>query len=440
MHGMLTRFDSAKELSAALDRGEITPAALAGQALARANSNKGHNVYFAIDPQRTLRDAADLPDRFPTRTGAATRPALYGLPVSLKDCFDLAGFPTTCGTRFYEKLNGIAREDSEVATRLRGQGAVIVGKTNMHPLAYGITGENPDYGDCLQPRDARLLTGGSSSGSAASVQEGSAVAAIGTDTGGSIRVPAALCGLAGYRASIDLAHQRGLWRGGVHLSQAFDTLGWLFRDLRDAPLLAEELFGLQAPAKAAKAKVRIGCVAAEFLQDCDPTVLDGFAKWQQRLRERGAEIVPFDSAFWEEAMAIYAPIQAHEAAVIHTASTGGDFSHFEKSIAQRLAWGASISAADLDQFRARHAAFRDRMDALLHEHDFLIAPCAPVCRLVAGADHTNTRRAILRHTTPESLAGVPVVTLPAEGGAGVQLVAARGADVRLLAYAAVLGA
>jgi aspartyl-tRNA(Asn)/glutamyl-tRNA(Gln) amidotransferase subunit A len=285
-----------------------------------------------------------------------------------------------------------------------------------------------------------LLTGGSSSGSAASVQEGSAVAAIGTDTGGSIRVPAALCGLAGYRASIDLAHQRGLWRGGVHLSQAFDTLGWLFRDLRDAPLLAEELFGLQAPAKAAKAKVRIGCVAAEFLQDCDPTVLDGFAKWQQRLRERGAEIVPFDSAFWEEAMAIYAPIQAHEAAVIHTASTGGDFSHFEKSIAQRLAWGASISAAELDQFRARHVAFRDRMDALLHEHDFLIAPCAPVCRLVAGADHTNTRRAILRHTTPESLAGVPVVTLPAEGGAGVQLVAARGADVRLLAYAAVLGA
>jgi aspartyl-tRNA(Asn)/glutamyl-tRNA(Gln) amidotransferase subunit A len=139
-------------------------------------------------------------------------------------------------------------------------------------------------------------------------------------------------------------------------------------------------------------------------------------------------------------MAIYAPIQAHEAAAIHTPSTGGDFSHFEKSIAERLAWGASISAAELEQWRQRHAAFRDRMDALLRQHDFLIAPCAPVCRLAAGADHSNTRRAILRHTTPASLAGVPVITLPAEGGAGVQLIAARGADSRLLAYAAELGA
>ena len=86
--------------------------------------------------------------------------------------------------------------------QLRAAGAVIVGKTHLHPLAYGITGENPEFGDCVQPRDSGALTGGSSSGAAASVQEGSAVAAIGTDTGGSIRAPAALCGLAGYRATL----------------------------------------------------------------------------------------------------------------------------------------------------------------------------------------------------------------------------------------------
>ena len=431
---MLQPFDSAKKTRAALDRGEITPKALAELALARANSNAGRNVYLAIDPERTLRDAQALQSRF----SAGPKLPLYGLPVSLKDCFDLAGFPTSCGSRFYATRNGIAREDSAVAARLREQGALITGKTHMHPLAYGITGENPDYGDCLQPRDAHLLTGGSSSGAAASVQEGSAIAAIGTDTGGSIRAPAALCGLAGYRASIQLAHERALWRGGMHLAPSFDTLGWLFRDLRDAPLLAQALFGLDVPPMA-QTHVRIGCVAAEFLQDCEPPVLDAFARWQQRLRERGAEILPFDSAFWEEALAIYAPIQAHEAAAIHTPSTGRDFSHFEKSIAERLTWGASIPAAELAQLRQRHAAFRDRMDALLREHDFLIAPCAPVTRLVAGADHTNTRRAILRHTTPESLAGVPVVALPAEGGAGVQLIAARSADARLLAYAAELG-
>jgi Asp-tRNA(Asn)/Glu-tRNA(Gln) amidotransferase A subunit family amidase len=139
-------------------------------------------------------------------------------------------------------------------------------------------------------------------------------------------------------------------------------------------------------------------------------------------------------------MSVYAPIQASEAAAIHAPATGGDFSHFEKSIADRLSWGASLSIRELAAFRARHAAFRDRMDALLSEHDFLIAPCAPVSRLAAGADHSDTRRAILRYTTPASLAGVPVITLPAANGAGVQLMAARGADPKLLAYAAQLGA
>src|SRR5262249_24755819 len=146
----------------------------------------------------------------------------FGLPVSLKDCFDLEGFTTTVGTRFYAERNAKAKRDAVVAARLREQGAVIVGKTNLHPLAYGITGENPDFGDCVQPLNRSLLTGGSTSGGAASVQEGSAVAAIGTDTGGSIRVPAALCGLAGYRASIGLAWDRKLWSGGVHLAQSFD--------------------------------------------------------------------------------------------------------------------------------------------------------------------------------------------------------------------------
>ena len=144
-----------------------------------------------------------------------------------------------------------------MAARLRAQGAIIIGKTHMHPLAYGITGENPDYGDCVQPRDARRLTGGSSSGAAASVQEQSAFAAIGTDTGGSVRAPAALCGLAGYRASVELAHQTKLWRGGVHLAPTFDTLGWLFQDLRDAPLLAEALFDLQCPKRPQRAPHRL---------------------------------------------------------------------------------------------------------------------------------------------------------------------------------------
>jgi Asp-tRNA(Asn)/Glu-tRNA(Gln) amidotransferase A subunit family amidase len=441
-------------LHAALQSGEITPIAAVERHLARANSNVGRNVYIAIDRDRVLRDADEVARLFVGRA----KPALYGLPISMKDCFDLQGFVTTAGTRFYAEHNAAAREDSAVAARLKEQGAVIVGKTHLHPLAYGITGENPDYGDETQPRDAKLLTGGSSSGAAASVQEGSAVAGIGTDTGGSVRVPAALCGLAGFRASIELAHARGLWRGGVHLSQSFDTLGWLFRDLSDGPLLASALFGLVIPsgisATAADRgtassravvslrpaeKVRIGVVSADFVADAEAVLMQRLADWTERLRDAGAEIFTFDASWWREAWGIYAPIQASEAAAIHAAATRGDYSVFEPRIAERLAWGASLPVSEVERFRSLHAAFRGRTDALLREFDFVMSPCSPVARLEAGADHTNARKAILSYTTPMSLAGAPVVTLPATNGAGVQLAAARGADARLLAFAARFG-
>ncbi len=416
---------------ARLSAGEVTPREVAEQALARANSNAGKNVYIALDVERALREAEELPARFP----GAAKPALYGLPVSLKDLFDLQGFPTSSGSRFYAERSEVAREDSAVAARLRAQGAVIVGKTHLHQLAYGITGENPDYGDCVQPGAPQWLTGGSSSGAAASVMEGSALAAIGTDTGGSIRAPSALCGLAGYRASIGLAQERGLWRGSMPLAGSFDTLGWLFRDLRDGPLLANALFDLPPPESGAT-RVRIGCASEEFIADCEPNAGDGFTGWQERLRKRGAEIVAIGTSFWEEAMDIYAPIQAHEAAIFHGPRTGNDFSHFHKVIAERLTWGLSLSEKKLAESRARLAVFCSRMDELFRQCDFLLVPCAPVSRLMTGADHSASRRLILRYTTPMSLPGVPVVTLPASGGAGVQLMGARGDDARLLAFAA----
>jgi len=423
-----------QQLSEQIARGDITPRAAAEEALARANSNASHNVYIGLDAERVRQEADTLPQRFPR----AAKPPLFGVPVSIKDCFDVAGFPTTLGSRFYAARNGVAREDSAVAARLRSQGAIIIGKTHMHPLAYGITGENPDYGDCVQPRNSQRLTGGSSSGAAASVQEQSAVAAIGTDTGGSIRLPAALCGLAGYRESVDLAQRSGLWRGGVHLAPTFDTLGWLFQDLRDAPLLADALFGL-CVAEVSDTRVRIGCVRDEFLHDCDAQALAGFAEWKKKLSESGATITTVDTEYWEEALEIYTAITAHEAAAIHGAKTGGDFSHFPAPIAQRLAWGASLSADEIALFRARHLRFRERAESQLRQFDFFLAPCAALHELAVGADHAASRGAILRYTTPMSLVGAPVVTLPTTTGAGVQLIAPRNSDARLLEYARAVG-
>src|ERR1700722_5045283 len=243
------------------------PVALAEEAFARANSNAGRNVYLAMEQQRTLEEAKALSARFPKR------PPLFGVPIAIKDCFDVAGYPTTCGSRFYAAQNGFASTDSAVVARLRQAGAVIMGKTHLHQLAYGITGENSEYGNCLQPRDAALLTGGSSSGSAASVQEGSAVAAIGTDTGGSIRVPAALCGLAGYRSTLGLGGAQ-TWDGGLHLAPSFDTIGWLFRDLHDGPVLADELLGV--PQVPAPQSVTIGVVGDSFVEDWETPAPEGY--------------------------------------------------------------------------------------------------------------------------------------------------------------------
>jgi Asp-tRNA(Asn)/Glu-tRNA(Gln) amidotransferase A subunit family amidase len=433
-----------QELRAELLRGAKSLRDLAGQALKNANQNASHNVYISRDKNWTLREA----DRIQEEFSAKVKPPLFGLAVSLKDCFDLEGFRTTAGTRYYAEKNAIASEDSAVAKRLRAQGAIVSGKTNLHPLAYGITGENPDFGDCLQPADANLLTGGSTSGGAASVQEGSAVAAIGTDTGGSIRVPAALCGLAGYRASIALAWDRDLWRGGIHLAQSFDTLGWIFRDLRDASLLAEGLFGLQVPHESnpqvqnsqvgPDPELRIGAIAPEFLHDCDDNVLTAFESCKQFLAASGAIIKSFDATYWEHALSIYAPIQASEAAAIHASATGGNYSFLPPPLNERLAWGASLTTEEVNRQRQRHSDFRNRADELFKSFDFLIMPCSPISKLEANKDHTQTRPAILRYTTPLSLAGTPVVTLPFSNGAGIQLAAPRGQDTRLLAYAATL--
>ena len=263
--------------------------------------------------------------------------------------------------------------------------------------------------------------------------EGSAVAALGTDTGGSVRVPAALCGLAGYRSTIG----RGHWRGGAHLAESFDTMGWLFRDLEDAPLLAGPFAHAEAASisPATPALTRCAFVSESFLHDCEPEIVAGFRAAIRELEALGLELRSIDPGWWAESTEIFAPIQAWEAARLHA----GHFDRIQPAIRERLEWGARIAADEIAALRQRHAAFNARMDELFAAHQLLLLPCAPVVRLVAGADHSGTRGRLLRYTTPFSLAGVPVVTVPCANG-GMQLAAARNCDEPLLQLAARLGA
>jgi aspartyl-tRNA(Asn)/glutamyl-tRNA(Gln) amidotransferase subunit A len=403
---------------------------LARDALTRANSNAGANTYLWRGPAWTTAEAAraDAMPRGVEGPFGDGRNALWGLPISVKDCFDLAGAPSSCGVRFYRDLNGDAANDSWLVERLRAAGAVITGKTHLHPLAYGITGENPEFGDCAQPGNPDALTGGSSSGAAASVLEESAVAAIGTDTGGSIRAPASLCGLAGYRASLG----RGDWRGGAHLAQSFDTMGWLFRDLEDAPLLG----GIFAPQRVEPQPVfaRFAAIDEMFLHDCEPEIVACLQRTADELQALGLRGGIFDPAGWADSFEIFAPIQASEAARIHA----GHFDRFQPAIRERLEWGSRIADNELATLRQQHTEFTTRVDDLLATHELLLMPASPVARLVAGADHSQTRSRLLRYTTPFSLAGVPVVTIPCSVG-GMQLAARRGCDEALLRIAALIG-
>ena len=392
-------------------------------AFAKSNSGPSHNTYLWQDKAWTLAEARRVAPDSP----------FAGLPVSVKDCFDLAGSPTSLGTRFYQHKNGIATQDSWLVERLRASGAVIIGKTHLHPLAYGITGENAEFGDCIQPGNPGALTGGSSSGAVASVLEGSAVAAIGTDTGGSVRVPAALSGLVGYRASFG----RGDWRGGHHLAQSFDTFGWLFRNLADAPLLGS-LFG-PTDATNLKLPTTFAVVPDSFLHDCDPLIVANLRRCQASLEALGLTAKTINVDWWANSRDIFAPVQASEASRLHE----GHFAEFEASIRQRLEWGLSLSVAEVANGRQRHAEFRNRMDDLLATYEILLLPAAPVTRLEAGADHTETRPRLLRYTTPLSLSGMPTLSLPyleenGQPAGGMQLAAAREDDARLLALAAAL--
>jgi Asp-tRNA(Asn)/Glu-tRNA(Gln) amidotransferase A subunit family amidase len=397
--------------------GEVTARELATAALSKANSSPASNTYLAIDE-------GDVAKQLSTSSaGAGESHLLRGIPISVKDCFDVRGYRTSIGSRYYLDTSDTKPQDSAIVERLRAVGATITGKTHLNQLAYGLTGENADFGNCVQFGRPNLLTGGSSSGAAASVLEGSAMVGIGTDTGGSIRFPSSLCSLFGYRSSVGV----GSWRGGHHLSETFDTIGFLFRHLKDAQFLGNAILGIPSETDSG-ARVRIGLVDAAFYADAEPEIVAGLGQWRERLPN--CEFETFTAGVLAESLEIFRPIQANEAAGYHA----GHFDEFEQPIADRLRWGASLSKEEIKELRRRRLVFNQGIEVLFERFDFLLLPVAPVSAVENGADHGPARDPVLRYTTPASVAGLPVLALPNEKG-GCQLIGPAGGDAKLLAFA-----
>jgi Asp-tRNA(Asn)/Glu-tRNA(Gln) amidotransferase A subunit family amidase len=376
------------------------------------------------DPQRAwaYRPASPLP-------GAAGGP-LAGLSFSVKDLYGVTGWPLSASSRAPVPDPG----ESVLVRRLLDLGASALGKTHLHEIALGITGMN-GFGGTAHPFLSQHVPGGSSSGAAVSVALNQVSFALGTDTGGSIRVPAAWCGVVGYKPTKD--HPAWSTEGVLPLSTTCDHAGPLARDVATLVRVQEALTGREVGAQS-WAGVRVGV----WLPDgwVDETVREAVCAFTARLEHLGALLSPID---FPEVLDAYTPIVLGEAAQVHAGALRHPDPGFLPFTLTALRQGQALTAAEVEAAHARRAVYRRQLDDLLTRCDVLLAPAVPTPPPLTGQDevelpggHLPLRRAVLRLNAPFSLLGAPVVALPASAPfVGVQFVGRHGEDDRLLGLA-----
>ena len=375
------------------------------------------------------------------------RGPLHGIPISLKDIIDLRNAPTTAASRVRD--GHIARRDATVVGRLREAGAIFIGKTNLHEFALGTTNEDSAYGPVLHPLDSTRSPGGSSGGSAASVLAGMAYASIGTDTGGSIRIPSSACGLVGLKATIGELPTDGI----VPLSETLDHVGPMCLSVEDTALLYGVLRGISNPEPLASRDVRgmrFGIPRAYFLDLLDAQVAARFDEACERLRAAGAILDDVMIRHTKEIGTIYVHIALPEAAAYHAATLDSRPQDYTENVRLRLEMGRYILAEDYVRAqRGRHALTREVRDAL-GGRDGLLLPSMPVPAtrlgvptLSIGGTEETVRNITLRLTQLFNITGHPAISLPCgrtdEGlPVGLQIVGTRNRTPELLQVAASL--
>lgn len=425
---------------ALLAAGQLSSVELITQTLAATAASAGAvNAYLSVDAAAALAAAADSD----VRIAQGRARALEGVPVAVKDNIDVAGAVTTAGmgTR---RHSAPAAQDNPAVAALRDAGAVIVGKLNMHEAAMGADNANPFYGDCHNPHRHGYTPGGSSGGSGAAVAAGLCAAALGTDTMGSVRIPAAYCGVVGLKPSWGAVSTRGT----VALCRRLDHIGPLARSARDLPLLLQTLASFDPdcaqsrpihllPAQAGA--LRIGVVDFGSAAEVDADVQAAFEDGLRVLAGLGHQRVALPGPRFTSGQARRAGLLMCEAEMLieHAEAWAGDRSLFSPLLVKLMGWAEGKSAADL----AAASLLADRAQVQLQQWlaacDVLVMPTAPQ-RAFAHGSAVPASQADL--TAYANMAGNPALSLPLPVGAGelpigMQLVGRIGEEYSLIALA-----
>lgn len=412
------------------------------QALARIADPAGEGARACLTVYAAgARDAADLADAR-ARSGRTIGP-MDGTIVTIKDLFDVKGEPTRAGSKILANAPP-ATADAEIVRRLRAAGAVIVAKTNMSEFAFSGIGANPHYGTPGNPADRARVPGGSSSGAAVAVADGMCDIGIGTDTGGSTRIPAALCGLVGFKPSQSRIPRTGLFP----LSTALDSVGPIARTVADcaradAVLAGEPWRPIETPSLSG---LKLGIPQGLPLSTLDPSVAALFAMEMARLDASGVVIQEENIALFDDMARVNAraPLVAVEAYALHKnwlATRGADY---DPIVRARMLSAAAITPEDHAVMLAERRRLIAAMDARLAGLDALILPTVPIlapsiAEVAGPARFADRNRLLLRNTAIANFFDLCAISLPVRDSdlpCGLMLVARNGQDRRLLEIAA----
>jgi aspartyl-tRNA(Asn)/glutamyl-tRNA(Gln) amidotransferase subunit A len=409
--------------------GARTPVRVVEDFLSRIQRCDTHlNTYVRVD--EPLEQALQL-----EALVGVGRGALHGIPLAIKDLIDISGEITSAASNLFAK--NVARQDAEVIRRLRQSGAIFLGKTNLHEFAYGGSGVIGNRGPARNPWDTARITGGSSSGSAAAVAAGLCAAAVGTDTAGSIRLPASFCGIVGFKPSYGLVSTAGV----IPLASSYDHVGPMTLTVADARTLFEAMLGSAAPSSAPAGKLRIGIPESYFYRDVENEVETILSSALSELKKAGHTLVSREFPVDEDRTLASAESYAYHAKWVEQSPE-----LYQPQTLRRIRSGEKITPDQVLEAQAKLTAIRKSAAEIFADIDVLLVPTVsvlppPIDELLGDIDSLRHREMLmLRNTRPFNVLGTPAISIPwdlSPSGlpVGIQLAAGPGRDFALLAIA-----